>query len=88
MKEILVAAILACACCGGPPAQAQLAAPGLQPAAVEEHPAPAERSEPLVVMTELDYQRLMRMLKALTNALEQRNAEVEILAGKLKETCP
>lgn len=58
---------------------------------LQEKPEPAQQPDEqtdYIVMTGLDYQRLVQTLRMLTTALEQRNAEILHLALKFKETCP
>lgn len=128
MKALLLVTVLACACCGAPPAQGQTKAErtgGIvsgdrmvkcstgadekmhcetrsvieladeiaktEMVRLREKSETAQQSEEhadYIVMTGLDYQRLVQVLQLLTNALEQRNAEILRLALKFKETCP
>ena len=88
MKAFLLVTVLACSCCSAPLAQGQLDAPARQTATVQEQPTEQFEQGDYVVMTGLDYQRMVQVVRLMTHAIEQQNAEIARLAEKLKETCP
>ncbi len=147
MRELLLISVLACACCGAPPAQGQTNAermggivtgeqvmkcsegadekmhcearsvmeladeigktemirlrslvregtlldPTQRVIVLQEKPEPAPQPEEqadYIVMTALDYQRLMYTFQLLTHAVETQNTAIARLTRKLKEACP
>lgn len=95
MRALLSITVLACACCGASPVQGESDGPFARPVNIQEQPAPTEQQleeqADYIIMTALDYKRLMRVVELLTHAVERQNDEIARLTVKLlgvKETCP